>query len=247
MDVATGARWSPPQPYPRAIPGVVDVWRAGLGTAANGLEELGDLLCAEERARASCILDERRRALWARSRGVLRALLGRYLDADPRELRFELGAHGKPALALRGEARQVANLCFNLSHSGELMLVAVSAGREVGVDVERTRERHTVEFLRTWTMREAAVKCLGTGLGSAPITGEGSPGAVLCTAELDVGPQTTASLAVEGEQACELRCWDWPVELRRDGRGVASDSGSAVHERQLVGHLTQARGGGVTL
>src|SRR5580700_2071421 len=223
MDIATATHRRPPQPNPRTIPGVIDVWRADLSAAEN--YGLAELLCVEERARAERILDERKRALWARSRGVLRALLGRYLNADPRELRFELGPHGKPALALRGQARQIPVLRFNLSHAGALMLLAVTAEREVGVDVEHAHERYSAEFLRAWTMREAAVKCLGTGLGSAPITGEGSPGAVLWTAELDAGPRTTASLAVEGEQACELRCWDWPAELRRDGRGVASDSG----------------------
>jgi 4'-phosphopantetheinyl transferase len=249
--------WSTPPPRPRASSGVVHVWRADLTAAAVGLEEL---LCAEEQARAAQIVREHDRALWARSRGGLRALLGRYLDTDPRELRFVLGPHGKPALheetELSAESRTEPSegLRFNLSHTGELMLVAVTAGREVGVDVERARdpahgrvdelaiaarvlgpgqarrlqsldgEERTAEFLRAWTMREAAVKCLGIGLASVGYAsaeglpsaegsasarlGSGDATAGLWTAELDVSPRAAAAVAVAGEETCELRCWD---------------------------------------
>ncbi len=185
-------------------PGVVDVWRADLDAMAN--EGLSDLLCAQERERAARILGERNRALWVRSRGILRALLGRYVDRDPRELRFELGPHGKPAL--RKGTGSALGLRFNLSHSGELMLVAVTAGRDVGVDVECARERHTAEFLRAWTMREATVKCLGTGLASAANPSESDTSTEVWTAELDGGPRAIAAVVVQGSEACELRCWD---------------------------------------
>ena len=80
----------------RATEGSVDIWRADLAAIGDRPEQL---LCDEELARAVRIVPARKRALWARSRGVLRALLGRYLDRDPRTLRFALGPHGKPALA----------------------------------------------------------------------------------------------------------------------------------------------------
>lgn len=195
---------------------MIDVWRVDLAAVADGLEEL---LCAQERARAQRIVRERTRVLWARSRGVLRVLLGRYLDRDPRELCFELGAHGKPTLrklvepeARPGERRMGPGdgLRFNLSHSGELMLVAVTAGLEVGVDIERVRKRYTPELLRAWTMREAAGKCLGTGLGAAPVAPAGSAvaGAEIWTAELDVGPGAAAAVAVKRAGGCELRRGD---------------------------------------
>jgi 4'-phosphopantetheinyl transferase len=195
---------------------VVDLWRADLAAAP---EELGELLCAEERERASRIVRERDRVLWARSRGVLRALLGRYLDRDPRALRFVPGAHGKPALLPEGAAPAAdlgptlaadlgpipaADLRFNLSHSGAIALYAVGAGRELGVDIECARERYTAEFLRAWVTREATVKCRGTGLATPS---QGSP-PDLWTAELDVGPQAAAAVTVEGER-CELPCWQW--------------------------------------
>jgi hypothetical protein len=205
MNVVVDAPPSAAPPSLRATAGVVDLWRADLSAPVDGggADEHMELLCEQERARAARIVSERKRVLWACSRGVLRALLGRYLDADPRELRFTLGPYGKPAL--REPDGRGSGLRFNLSHSGELMLVAVTAGREVGVDVELVRDRHPAEFLHEWTMREAKVKCLGTGLAAAPVADDGSTDGLWATA-VDVGPRAIAAVAVHGEEACELRC-----------------------------------------
>ncbi len=179
--------------------GVIDVWKADLAAIEDGLE---DLLRADELIRAARIVPARKRVLWARSRGLLRALLGRYLERDPRELRFALGSHGKPALAR--EETDAGDLRFNLSHSGGLALVAVTAGREVGVDIERARDRYTAELLRVWVANEAVVKCRGIGLAKS----SGTPFEELWTTELDVGLDATAAVAVEG-RPCELRCYGW--------------------------------------
>jgi 4'-phosphopantetheinyl transferase len=199
------------------------VWRADLD--AGGDEAIG-LLSAEERERAGRFVREEDGRRWARARGVLRVLLGRYLDADPGGLRFVAGEHGKPALeGGDGEPR------FNVSHSAGVALYAFARGREVGVDVElprraldavalaertfgpaeaerlRTldppaRER---EFLRLWARHEAQLKCRGTGIGGeAP-----HAAAPLWVVELDAGvPGAGAAVAVEGPPG-ELRCWTW--------------------------------------
>jgi 4'-phosphopantetheinyl transferase len=95
------------------------------------------------------MLSERDRKLWMRSRGVLRALLGRYLGKDPATLRFLASPYGKPALldhAPEGsspgpdpESSAVTRMQFNLSHSGGLALYVFAAGVSVGVDVELAR------------------------------------------------------------------------------------------------------------
>ena len=77
------------------------VWRADLAAVSP---ELGELLCKEELARAGRILNKPDGELWRRSRGLLRALLGRYLQLEPSSLRFTAGEHGKPALLLDGNA-----------------------------------------------------------------------------------------------------------------------------------------------
>jgi phosphopantetheinyl transferase len=210
VDAPTIQPWASGPRAVRARAGAIDVWWADL-TAVGG--ELEQLLCAEERERAAQIVRERDRVLWARSRGVLRALLGRYLDRDPRTLEFVLGAHGKPALRQRagltaegpGGMGPAGDLRFNMSHSGTLALYSITAGYEVGIDIERARQRYTPEFLRAWVAREAAGKCRGTGLatsGAAPSQDE------LWTAELDVGPDAAGAVAVE-DGSCELCCWEW--------------------------------------
>jgi hypothetical protein len=205
VDAPTIQPWAPGPRAAHARAGAIDVWWADLTAVGDELEQL---LCAEEHERAARIVRKRDRVLWTRSRGVLRALLGRYLDRDPRTLEFALGAHGKPALRERAgltAERQGGDLRFNMSHSGTLALYAITAGCEVGVDIERARERYTPEFLRAWVAREAAGKCRGTGLATsraAPSRDE------LWTAELDVGPDAAGAVAVEGGP-CELRCWEW--------------------------------------
>jgi 4'-phosphopantetheinyl transferase len=126
------------------------VWRADLASLDD---ELGELLSPDEHARAEALLSPRRRQLWRRARGVLRVLLGRYLDADPRVPRLASGAHGKPELLddsagssaalahpmLGSVSQRPTQLSFNLSHSGELALYAFARGGSVGVDLEVAR------------------------------------------------------------------------------------------------------------
>jgi 4'-phosphopantetheinyl transferase len=128
--------------HPHLPEDAVDVWRADLTEADDSL---ADLLSDEELARAQRLLNDRNRLLWTRSRGLLRALLGRYLGESPRALHFVHDARGKPRLSepARGPASggptaagAHVGLSFNLSHSGELALYAFCAGAAVGVDVE---------------------------------------------------------------------------------------------------------------
>jgi 4'-phosphopantetheinyl transferase len=138
--------WAPGSDQPLLADATVHVWRADLETVGD---ELSGLLCGDERARAASFLHERDRRLWTRSRGVLRALLGRYLHVDARTLRFSAGAHGKPALleefddasgpSVAAESAPSTLISFNLSHSSKLALYAFTTTAAVGVDVELAR------------------------------------------------------------------------------------------------------------
>jgi 4'-phosphopantetheinyl transferase len=224
---------------PEVGSGVIDVWRVRLSGVGD---EWVDLLCARERERAEAMVDVRLARLWGQGRGVLRELLGGYLARNPRELWFEVGERGKPALARSRDdgtgAGAGGGLRFNLSHSGELMLVGVSRGREVGVDVEERRrpamdpgrvvavarrglgeetgrrleglapERREEELLRAWTAHEAAVKCGGIGIGDRDEHGGEGTG-TMWRAAIDLGPEAFGALAAEGEQEALVRCWEW--------------------------------------
>jgi 4'-phosphopantetheinyl transferase len=151
---------------------------------------------------------------------ALREVLVLYLDEDPAGIELRRGAHGKPALA-----DPSSSLRFNLSHSGDLALIAVTHGREVGVDVERIRPRRDLPrlaeraldpaaaaavraappdaqpaaFHEAWARREAGVKCLGAGLGGP------FPPAPVAVTELNPAPGYAAALAVAGDEVPPLR------------------------------------------
>jgi 4'-phosphopantetheinyl transferase len=182
--------WSPGRAVPPPAPGSVHVFRVDLGPLdeVDVLERLPHwgALSEEERARARRFVRVRDGRRFARCRGALREILGALLSRAPGDVAFRAGAGGKPELAGGGPPP----LRFNVTHSDELALIAVSAGRELGVDVERLRaisesarivasyfttaerdrflrlvegERETA-FLRGWTRKEAILKARGVGL-----------------------------------------------------------------------------------
>jgi len=221
--------WTTPPSRLRLPDGTVDVWRIGLAEVDDGV---GSVLSGEERARAERFVRAIDRRRWIRARGVLRSLLGGYLDAEPAAIELRLGPHGKPELLPGGAVVQ-----FNVSHSGDLALVAVSGTRAVGVDVEGLARsvdtlaiarrvfgeaqaarlaalapaERAVAFLRAWTMHEATLKCLGVGFAGPEHAAKLEP---TWLAGLDVGPTAVAAVAVAGSQTAELRTWEWPQATR---------------------------------
>jgi len=171
-------------------PDEVHVWTVPLDIAAwrDGL--VPGWLSDEELLRAERTRFEQQRRRFAVCRATLRAILGSYLERPPCELRFGQGPYGKPHLDC---GRSDPSIHFNVSHSDELALVAVSWERELGVDLERVRSidgiddivaRHFAPaerlafsrvfpatrlstFYRYWTLKEASLKACGVGLTRA--------------------------------------------------------------------------------
>ena len=162
--------------------GEIHVWRVRLGRGRDVCRAFERTLSAEEQKRVKRHFHRDDRERFVLTRCMVRDVLGRCLETDPTELRFMLEARGKPALAGKWSW-----LRFNVSHSGELCLVAVAAA-EVGVDVELIRdvdvnllarrafpgngpqpfvedadERRRMFFAR-WTRQEACLKAHGAGL-----------------------------------------------------------------------------------
>jgi 4'-phosphopantetheinyl transferase len=164
--------------------GQVHVWRAPLRPGGTRLAELGAQLSEGEIARADRLRFEPRRSEATVSRGTLRELLGGYLGRAPSDVHFRYGPQAKPALR---EAE--AGLHFNVAHSDEVLLIAVTRLGPVGIDVEKVRPDVAFEemarryfseseraalaaapdaerpaaFFRGWTRKEAFLKALGTG------------------------------------------------------------------------------------
>ncbi len=224
MPAAASRAWATGPRRPVLDDGSVHVWQADLAAVSD---DVAESLSRDERARAERLVSARDRERWRRARGLLRTLLGSYLQREPNSLRFDVGEHGKPALA--GDA---ARLSFNMSHSGALALYAFSHAGAVGVDVELARRpidevaiaartlgeaaasrlqaleqpARQREFLHAWARHEAELKCLGTGLGAAAAPPELR---ALWVLELAVGENAAAAVACERAPS-ELRRWRWP-------------------------------------
>ncbi|HEV2726651.1 MAG TPA: hypothetical protein VGV34_00060 [Solirubrobacterales bacterium] len=144
----------------------------------------------------------------AASATALREVLAVYLGEDPELIRLEKGEHGKPRLA-----DSPRRLEFNLSHSGELALVAVSGEHEVGVDVERVRPKRGEAFYRRWACHEAHVKCLGTGL----LRARRVPLELVAVKPIEVAPGYAAAIAVAAPALPRLRRWTLDRPLHKAG------------------------------
>lgn len=165
----------------------IHVWHARLDREAEALKQLESTLSPDEIARASRFHFAKDKNHYVAGRGLLRALLGKYLGQAPASLEFSYGQHGKPAIA---GASATSGLSFNLSHSGGLAVYAFAKERNLGIDVERikpdfvsediarryfsTREVNDLlslppetragAFFDCWTRKEAYLKARGAGL-----------------------------------------------------------------------------------
>lgn len=175
----------------------VDVWLVPTRQfphSAMLINQYRELLSATELERIARFHFPWRRHVGLVTRAALRLILSRYTQRNPRDWGFVRTSHGKPAIA---EHDAGAELRFSISHCDSLIGLAVTTTHDVGVDIEdMTRvdvgnivaiarrfftpsEARDVEtcapvlrrrrFLECWTLKEAYLKALGTGL-SAPLT-----------------------------------------------------------------------------
>ena len=180
--------WRPPDVnHGPSIPTTeVHAWRAGLSSSTADLSRLGGSLSSEERERADRLRSEHDRARFVLGRIVARSVFGHCLQQPARDIQLTLDRSGKPVVA----SPSGMTLQFNISHSGDHVLLALARDRRVGVDVEakdlneiaarffsRTEylrlqtipERMKTEsFYRCWTLKEAYLKARGEGLRLSP-------------------------------------------------------------------------------
>jgi len=150
-------------------------------------EEYGALLSALEREREERFRFEEDRFRFRVTRAMTRRVLAGYLGVDPSACRFEDNEYGRPSLVARATGDM---LSFNLSHTRDLIVLAVTRGREIGIDVERVQgQRPTADlarhyfadfesdhvmnapealredlFFQYWTLKESYIKARGLGL-----------------------------------------------------------------------------------
>ncbi len=167
--------------------GEIHLWLAFIPAFTARIKELEAVLSREEIRRMQRYYFPKDRARLAVSYGILRIIMGRYLNIFPHLLTFRRGAAGKPELQ---GFQNLPAFSFNISHSHELVVFAFSKFRRLGVDVEHIRPMpdfpeimncnfHPYEiaalqgiplyerqqaFFYYWTGKEAFVKATGEGL-----------------------------------------------------------------------------------
>jgi 4'-phosphopantetheinyl transferase len=113
------------------VTGPVGVWIVPVDGPPDAVAGFLDVLGDGERARAAALSNPRDRQRFTVAHGVLRILAGRALGTEPAALAWIPGPHGKPGLA-----PPWSGLHTSLSHSADMIAVAVSTGRPVGIDIQ---------------------------------------------------------------------------------------------------------------
>jgi len=164
------------------------LWRFRTDISAQKADILRQSLSADECVRADRFIRPFHQIKFIAARYGLRRILARYLECLSGSVGFDYGPQGKPSLVKQHRS----DFNFNLSHSGDWAIIAVSAGPDIGVDVEEVKDKDNLQqlgdyafdkaekrlfaafsptrkqrgFYRLWTAKEARLKMLGVGLGN---------------------------------------------------------------------------------
>lgn len=190
-------------------PGHVHIWKIRLDRRPRLVPT------ADESAHAARLATNELRRHYLAAHAAMRDILSGYISAP---LDFARQPRGKPYLP------NIPELCFNLTHSRSLALLAIARDLEVGIDLECLRplpdypaiaQRYfpgdapsptsVRDFFRQWTLFEAMLKAHGAGLFAI---GEAPPGD-WCVRTLDAGPRYAAALASHGEP-CAIEFHEYP-------------------------------------
>jgi 4'-phosphopantetheinyl transferase len=209
-------------------PGIARVWRTHIcGADWRGLLSAREV---ERLARFRFVEDAQREAT---GRGALRFLLGRHFGIPVGQLRFHAGSNGKPAL----EWPRESGINFNISHSGSWVLLAFSCDGPIGVDIEQHRALNQLDtiardffepreyarwmlrsdreaaFFDLWTVKEAYLKAVGTGLAASSrsfrvdLEPGGKPAMTWCADDAAAAEKWQfALLAVDLQYSAALAC-----------------------------------------
>ncbi len=165
----------------------IDIWLINLAEEENDIFNHQRYLSVEEKTRASRYLSGKKSREFMITRSSLRNIIGYVLNEDPRQLGFAYTSSGMPLLDLNWSHTDIT---FNVSHSHDLAIIAVSIKNIIGIDVEMVRKDIEYEklskrffselehqqimgfdetsrleaFFSTWTRKEALVKATGTGI-----------------------------------------------------------------------------------
>ena len=166
----------------------IQLWSIDINPARHRSEELRSLLSDDELERADNFRFNKHRDRWIASRAMLRIILSSIIDRSPESVIFDYDEYAKPCL---GHSDSEAQVNFNLTHSNDLALLAVTSSGPVGIDVEQVKSLPSIDavverffsaaerltfstlsadeerlkaFYACWTRKEAYLKALGCGI-----------------------------------------------------------------------------------
>lgn len=165
-------------------PSELHVWSVRKSNHENRLQVYWDVLDNKERDRALTFRFLKDRHCFIIARGILRTLLGAYLKMAPGQVKFQFCKYGKPYI------NHFSQLRFNISHSGDMILLGFVKKHIIGIDIEYTKREVDVKniaelffseeettslfaldeayqmqaFYNCWTRKEAFIKAVGSGL-----------------------------------------------------------------------------------
>lgn len=186
MTTPATANWLSPPNHLKLTEDQVDIWQADLNLSAQQLTQFQFILSADEQQRAKRFRFDKDRNQYIAARGILRTLLGQYLDVSPEALKFSYSDKGKPSLSTLNLTQSIQ---FNLSHSNHKAVYGMTLNRQIGIDLEYMRtievlslakrffsqqefiQLHSTPnevrqqlFFQLWTAKEAYLKATGEGL-----------------------------------------------------------------------------------
>ena len=162
----------------------VDIWHGKVIDEDADYQAYWRVLDEAEQTQAQKFKNELLHKRYVEIHGRLRNCLAHLLNQSPEKISIKKAAQGKPYLA------DYPELAFNLSHSADRVLIAMSWSCQLGVDIELCKPRINVsglvnkcfseeeiahwnqlpetqknqEFYRYWTRKEAFVKATGHGI-----------------------------------------------------------------------------------
>ena len=165
-------------------PNEVHIWKVNLKNIVPH-QDSSRILSTDELDRAARMIDPLKRGRFLSARFGLRNILSEYKHLPPEAIEFSYGKYGKPFVEQRALKYSIS---FNISHSSDLMLVALSNSYQVGIDLEKEHSHTTKEwiirqyfsqkdsyffrnlpaeerlsaFLLLWTLKEAYAKAIGS-------------------------------------------------------------------------------------
>lgn len=165
----------------------VKIWMISVKKHRRYIPYLRKMLSEDEICRAFKYHFDSDRERYIIRRGMLRVILSHYLYEDAHKIMFAYNSFGKPEIS---ESLNPYQIKFNLSHSGDFIVFAITSDQNVGIDVEYIRpiddmtsiinrfftstekmtfrtmpdSRKVEAFYKWWTQKEAVMKAIGTGI-----------------------------------------------------------------------------------